>query len=137
MILADPNTPIAKIVPNISKNIPEGLLPALLPSSCSISSLFSFSKILFLNIWFSNFTFSFSLSSSIINFLITSFSSRVFWANNFSFSFWAFNFVFSTFIFFGSKFIVSNVVFMFLKSQFLHFFHCFFRRHLSLSQWSI
>ena len=50
MILADPNTPIPKIVPKISKNILEGLFPALLPSSCSISSLFSFSKILFLNI---------------------------------------------------------------------------------------
>jgi len=29
---------------------------------------------------------------------------------------------------------IFNVVFMFLKSQLLHFFHCFFRRHLSLSQ---
>jgi len=38
------------------------------------------------------------------------------------------------FICFGPKFIVSNVVFMFLKSQLLHFFHCFFRRHLSLPQ---
>jgi len=41
------------------------------------------------------------------------------------------------FICFGPKFIVSNVVFMFLISQLLHLFHCFFRRHLSLPQWSI
>ena len=44
VILADPNTSIQKIVPKISKNILEGLFPALLPSSCSVSSLFSFSK---------------------------------------------------------------------------------------------
>jgi len=30
--------------------------------------------------------------------------------------------------------IVSNVVFMFLISQLLHLFHCFFKRHLSLPQ---
>jgi len=47
MILADPNTPIAKIILKISKNILEGLFPTLLPSSCSRSSKFSFPKIMF------------------------------------------------------------------------------------------
>ena len=69
-------------------------------NSCSIDCLncsFSFSKILFLRIWLVNFSFSFSFNTSIAYFSLALFCWSAFWANNFSFSFCAFNSAFSAF----------------------------------------